>query len=58
MNPFDTHKVFKRLEEDFPSPVAHTLMRATRGLLIDRISKARREGVDVKEAENVSVLWD
>jgi hypothetical protein len=53
-NPFDTHKVFKQLEKDFASPIAHTLMRTARGLLIDRIAKARREGVDVKEAENVS----
>jgi len=56
-NPFDTHKVFKQLEKDFPSPIAHTLMRATRGLLMDRIAKAGREGVDVKEAENVSIPY-
>lgn len=54
-NPFDTHKMFKQLENDFPSPIAHTLMRAVRGLLMDRIAKARREGLDVKEAENVSI---
>ncbi|KAF8312862.1 hypothetical protein DL93DRAFT_2059620 [Clavulina sp. PMI_390] len=57
MNPFDTHKVFKRLEQDFPSPIAHTIMRATRGLLIDRIHKARRDGVDIKEAENQEYLY-
>ena len=55
-NPFDTHKVFRQLEKEFPSPIAHTLMRAARGLLIDRIAKARREGVDVKEVENVSTF--
>ena len=32
-------------------------MRATRGLLMDRTAKAGREGVDVKEAENVSIPY-
>lgn len=53
LNPFDTHRVFQALEKEFPSPIAHTLMRATRGMLIDRISRAKREGVDVQESENV-----
>lgn len=53
LNPFDTHKIFQDLEKEFPSPVAHTLMRATRGLVIDRIARAKREGVDIQESENV-----
>ncbi|KAF9519172.1 hypothetical protein BS47DRAFT_1288712 [Hydnum rufescens UP504] len=57
VNPFDTHKFFQSLEREFSPPVAHTLMRATRGLLIHRIAEAKRDGLDVMEAENQQYLY-
>jgi hypothetical protein len=45
VNPFHTHVFFTALEKTFPSPVARTLMAATRGLLVDRILRIRRESL-------------
>lgn len=52
--PFHTHTFFLVLERTFPTPVAHALMRATRGLLVDRIGRVRREGLGLKDLDNVS----
>lgn len=51
--PFHTHAFFAALEKNFPTPTARSLMRATRALLIDRIGKVRREGLTVKDLDNV-----
>lgn len=51
--PFHTHSFFLVLERTFPTPVARALMRATRGLLVDRIGKVRREGLGLKDLDNV-----
>jgi len=53
VNPFHTHVFFTALEKTFPSPVARTLMAATRGLLVDRILKIRRESLINKDLDNV-----
>ena len=53
VNPFHTHVFFTALEKTFPSPVAHTLMAATRGLLVDRILRIRRESLINKDLDNV-----
>ena len=51
--PFHTHAFFAALEKTFPEQTARSLMRATRALLVDRIGKVRREGLTVKDLDNV-----
>lgn len=51
--PFHTHTFFTALEKTFPEQTARSLMRATRALLVDRIGKVRREGLTVKDLDNV-----
>lgn len=51
--PFHTHSFFTALEKTFPEQTARSLMRATRALLVDRIGKVRREGLTVKDLDNV-----
>ena len=51
--PFHTHAFFTALEKTFPEQTARSLMRATRALLIDRIGKVRKEGLTVKDLDNV-----
>lgn len=51
--PFHTHAFFTALEKSFPTPTARSLMRATRALLVDRIGRVRREGLTVKDLDNV-----
>ena len=51
--PFHTHAFFRALEKTFPEQTARSLMRATRALLVDRIGKVRREGLTVKDLDNV-----
>jgi hypothetical protein len=52
--PFHTHQFFATLEKTFPTPTARSLMRATRALLVDRAGRVRREGLTVKDLDNVS----
>jgi hypothetical protein len=51
--PFHTHAFVSALEKSFPTPTARSLMRATRALLVDRIDRVRREGLTVKDLDNV-----
>jgi hypothetical protein len=51
--PFHTHAFFTALEKTFPTPTARSLMRATRALLVDRVGKVRKEGLTVKDLDNV-----
>lgn len=51
--PFHTHKFFTELERTFPTPIARSLMRATKALLVDRVGRVRREGLTIKDLENV-----
>lgn len=53
--PFHTHQFFVALEKTFPPPTARSLMRATRALLVDRLGNVRREGLTVKDLDNVRV---
>ncbi|KAF9055190.1 hypothetical protein BDZ89DRAFT_1152982 [Hymenopellis radicata] len=55
--PFHTHAFFTALEKTFPTPTARSLMRATRGLLVDRIGRVRREGLQVKDLDNQAYLF-
>lgn len=54
--PFNTYQFFVALEKTFPTPVARTLMRATRGMLVDRILKIRRDALDIKDLDNVGIM--
>lgn len=54
--PFHTHAFFTALEKTFPTPTARSLMRATRALLVDRLGRVRREGLTVKDLDNVRLL--
>jgi len=51
--PFHTHAFFAALERTFPTPVARSLTRATRGLLIDRFDRVKRDGLTRKDLDNV-----
>lgn len=51
--PFHTHAFFTALEKSFPTATARSLMRATRALLVDRVGRVRREGLTVKDLDNV-----
>ena len=53
--PFHTHAFFAALERSFPTPTARSLMRATRALLVDRIGRVRRDGLTVKDLDNVRI---
>lgn len=55
--PFHTHAFFVALERTFPTPVAHSLMRATRALLADRLGRVRREGLTKKDLDNQAYLF-
>jgi hypothetical protein len=55
--PFNTYQFFVALEKTFPTPVARTLMRATRGVLVDRILKIRRVALDIKDLDNVGIMF-
>ena len=54
--PFHTHAFFTALEKTFPEQTARSLMRATRALLVDRIGRVRREGLTMKDLDNVCRL--
>lgn len=53
--PFDTHQFYKALEQSFEPPVARSLMKATRELLVDRIRRVKKDSLSFKDFDNVSV---
>ncbi|KAG8862638.1 hypothetical protein FRB96_001197 [Tulasnella sp. 330] len=55
--PFDTHEFYKALEASFEPPVARTLMKATRGLLVGRIRNTYQDVVQVKDFDNGAYLF-
>jgi len=55
--PFHTHNFVSALERSFPSPIARTLMRSTRAMLIDKIGHCRRQGLGKKDMENQAYLF-
>ncbi|KIM68600.1 hypothetical protein SCLCIDRAFT_96041, partial [Scleroderma citrinum Foug A] len=55
--PFHTHAFFAALERTFPTPVARSLTCATRGLLIDRFNRVKRDGLTRKDLDNQAYLF-
>ncbi|KAG9008938.1 hypothetical protein FRB94_005504 [Tulasnella sp. JGI-2019a] len=55
--PFDTHQFYTALETSFEPPVARSLMKATRGLLVDRIRNTYNDVVQVKDFDNGAYLF-
>jgi hypothetical protein len=58
--PFHTHNFVTALERTFPTNVARALMRAARAMLMDKVGRARRDGLGKKDVENVRfplILW-
>ncbi|KAG6337370.1 hypothetical protein ID866_1743 [Astraeus odoratus] len=55
--PFHTHAFFAALERTFPTPVARSLMRATRALLVDRLGRVARDGLTRKDMDNQAYLF-
>jgi hypothetical protein len=54
INAFDTHRFVTGLERCFPTPVARTLMRATRAILVVRFGRVKQEIFGVRDLDNVS----
>ncbi|KAG8961955.1 hypothetical protein FRC00_010784 [Tulasnella sp. 408] len=55
--PFNTYEFYKALEQSFEPPVARTLMRATREMLVGRIRKTTTETLHVKDFDNGAYLF-
>ncbi|KAG9049602.1 hypothetical protein FS837_009802 [Tulasnella sp. UAMH 9824] len=55
--PFNTYQFYKALEQSFEPPVARTLMRATRELLVGRIRRTTTETLHVKDFDNGAYLF-
>lgn len=55
--PFNTHSFFSALEKSFPTPIARSLMQTTRALLVNRITRVRREALTVKDLDNQAYLF-
>jgi hypothetical protein len=53
INAFDTHRFVTALERTFPTPIARTLMRATRALLVVRFGRVKQEIFGVRDLDNV-----
>jgi hypothetical protein len=53
INAFDTHRFVTDLERSFPTPVARTLMRATRAILVMRFGRVKHEVFGVRDLDNV-----
>ncbi|CAE6523778.1 unnamed protein product [Rhizoctonia solani] len=57
INAFDTHRFVTALERTFPTPVARTLMRATRALLVVRFGRVKQEIFGVRDLDNQAYLF-
>ncbi|CAE6414722.1 unnamed protein product [Rhizoctonia solani] len=57
INAFDTHRFVVALERTFPTPVARTLMRATRALLVVRFGRVKQEIFGVRDLDNQAYLF-
>ncbi|KIO28867.1 hypothetical protein M407DRAFT_175460, partial [Tulasnella calospora MUT 4182] len=55
--PFNTYEFYKALEQSFEPPVARTLMRATRELLVGRIRRTTTRTLHVKDFDNGAYLF-
>ncbi|KAG9082448.1 hypothetical protein FRC06_005065 [Ceratobasidium sp. 370] len=54
---FDTHRFVTILERSFPTPIASTLMRATRALLVVRFGRVKQEIFGVRDLDNQAYLF-
>ncbi|KAH7345309.1 hypothetical protein B0J17DRAFT_36023 [Rhizoctonia solani] len=57
INAFDTHRFVAALERTFPTPIARTLMRATRALLVVRFGRVKQEIFGVRDLDNQAYLF-
>ncbi|CAE6451285.1 unnamed protein product [Rhizoctonia solani] len=57
INAFDTHRFVTVLERTFPTPIARTLMRATRALLVGRFGRVKQEIFGVRDLDNQAYLF-
>ncbi|GAB1519413.1 hypothetical protein RhiTH_002479 [Rhizoctonia solani] len=57
INAFDTHRFVTALERTFPTPIARTLMRATRALLVVRFGRVKQEIFGVRDLDNQAYLF-
>ncbi|KAG8898988.1 hypothetical protein FRB99_007012 [Tulasnella sp. 403] len=55
--PFNTYRFYKALEISFEPPIAKTLMRATRGALVDRIRRTKKDALSVQNFDNSAYLF-
>ncbi|KAL4081809.1 hypothetical protein V8B97DRAFT_100135 [Scleroderma yunnanense] len=55
--PFHTHAFLVALERTFSTPVARSLMCATRALLADRFDRVKRDGLTRKDLGNQAYLF-
>lgn len=55
VNAFDTHRFVIALERTFPPPIARTLMRATRAILVVRFGRVKQEVFGVRDLDNVRI---
>lgn len=56
VNAFDTHRFVIALERTFPTPIARTLMRATRAILVVRFGRVKQEVFGVRDLDNVRIF--
>ncbi|KAG8718469.1 hypothetical protein FRC08_005202 [Ceratobasidium sp. 394] len=54
---FDTHRFVTVLEQSFPTPIARTLMRATRAILVLRFGRVKQEVFGVRDLDNQAYLF-
>lgn len=57
VNAFDTHRFVNALERTFPTPIARTLMRATRAILVVRFGRVKQEVFGVRDLDNQAYLF-
>ncbi|QRV91173.1 hypothetical protein RhiJN_19191 [Ceratobasidium sp. AG-Ba] len=54
---FDTHRFVTILERTFPTPIASTLMRASRAILVVRFGRVKQEIFGVRDLDNQAYLF-
>ncbi|CAE6428639.1 unnamed protein product [Rhizoctonia solani] len=57
VNAFDTHRFVTALERTFPTPIARTLMRAARAMLVVRFGRVKQEIFGVRDLDNQAYLF-
>ncbi|KAG9127722.1 hypothetical protein FRC07_010487 [Ceratobasidium sp. 392] len=57
VNAFNTHRFVTILEQSFPTPIARTLMRASRAILVVRFGRVKQEIFGVRDLDNQAYLF-